>query len=138
MVEAGSSLSSRRGFELAERRGKRVQSELRRMRRRLRQAADCRDQGLAVQRSSFVHGPPGHQFGQSRGARHRRHASLGLESNFRNASRINFQRQTKYVSTSRILDLRRGVSVRNFPRVARILKMIKQLSRVHTVEIVNA
>lgn len=123
-------------LELVQRCPERIQSQLRGVRRSLRQAAHRGDERVAFEGSSFAQSLPIHQFSQSRCAGHRGHASLGLESDLRNAPRLDFQSQTKYISASRVLNLRHGVGVRNFAGVARILKMIEQLRGIHTVQIV--
>lgn len=93
--------------------------------RGLRQTANSDNQALAIQSPSLVDSLSGNNFGERRSASHRRNASLGLESNFRNASSIHLQSQSQHISTDRVLYLRRGVGVRDIARIPRILKMIE-------------
>ena len=121
-------------WEFIERRMQRIESELRRMCRGLRQSADRRDQGVALEGSRFVQSMPRHQLSQSRRAGHRGHTSLGLEADLSNAPGFYFQRQTKHIPTSGILELCHGVGIRHVTGVTRILKVIEQLRGIHTAK----
>jgi len=103
-----------------------------------RQASNRCNQRVALQRERLAHASSCNQFCQSRSAGHRRHATLGFESDLSDPPSAHLQSQPQHVSTNRIFNVRYCVGGRKLPGIARILKVIEQLGRIHAVEIVTA
>jgi len=116
---------------LAQPGGQRIHRQLRRMSRTLRQASDRGGQAGKTQISRFLHSLSGYQFGQRRGAGHRCNAPFRLESDFPDPSRFDREGQPEHVPAHWILNLSDCVRRCNLARVARILKVIKQLGGIH-------
>jgi hypothetical protein len=118
-------------MRLIERGHKDVECQLRGVSRGLRQAADGRDYILSLQLPGCMRRLSTNQFGQGRSTGHRRDAALGLESDINDLVALQLQAQADDVPAHRILDLRRRIGVGDLAGIARILKVIEQLRRIH-------
>src|SRR5207247_6446836 len=101
------------------------------MRRGFGQAADRLYQLFPAQFARFVQSSPLHKFCEQRAAGHGGHASLGEKANFRNAAIRNPQCELKNVTAGRILELDGYVGIGDLTSIARVLKMIEKLGRIH-------
>lgn len=76
-----------------------------------------------------------HHFRKQRGTRHGGHASLRAETDFGDAAIGDPQRELQHISAGRIFNLDGCGWIRDFPGIARILKMLENLRRVHLTEL---
>ena len=101
------------------------------MLRRFRQPSDGVKQILPPQCTSLLQSFPLNEFCNQRTAGHRGNASLGQEACLKDLAAFHLEAQPQNIATRRILHLRSGIGVRNFPRVSRMLELIQHLSGVH-------
>ncbi len=74
-------------------------------------------------------------FREQRSTGHGRHTPLGKETYFGDAASFNPQAQLQNISAGRIFNLDGCGWIRDFPGIARILKMLENLRRVHLTEL---
>ena len=101
------------------------------MRRSFRQATDRLYQLFPAQFARFFQSLSLHQFRKERSAGHGRHTSLGAKAEFRDAAIRDSQRQLQNVAAGRIFELDRYVGIGDLTSIARVLKMIEKLGRIH-------
>ena len=97
----------------------------------LRQTAYSLHQLFPAQSPGCFNGSSLHQLRKRRTASHSGNASFGQKTDFCNLSVLNPHAQFQNIAASRILDLHDCVGIGNFTRVARILKVIEKLRRIH-------
>ncbi len=99
------------------------------------QTSDRLYQFIPVQPARFVHCSSLYQFRQQRPAGHGGNTSLGSKADFRHAPADDFHGQLQDVTTRRVLDLHRRVRFGDFARIARMLEVIENLSRIHATRL---
>jgi len=112
-------------FASGERRGQRIEGQLRGVRRSLGQTADRGNHVLAPQFVSFIQRLPHNQFRQRRRAGNGRHASFRLEPGPGNLASAGFQGQPQHVAAGGIFNFYRGIRIGKLSCIARILEMIE-------------
>ena len=101
------------------------------MARCLRQTTDGMREIFSGQLAGLFRRLIEHHFGERGRAGHSRDAPFGFESNLSDPAIPELQTQADYVSTDGILQLDHCVRIGKVTCVARILKIIEQLRRVH-------
>src|SRR5438874_6612788 len=101
------------------------------MRRSFRQATDRLYQLFPAQFAHFYQSFSLHQFREQRSAGHSGNASLGQKANLGDPAVRNPQSQLQDVSAGRIFELDGCVGIGDLTSIARVLKMIEKLGRIH-------
>jgi hypothetical protein len=97
----------------------------------LGQATQCFDQRFTGEISGFLYGFANHQFGQGGTTCHRWNAAFRPEAHVADSTGRYLRGETEDVAAGRVLNLDRRVGVVDFARVARVLKMVQDLSGIH-------
>lgn len=101
-----------------------------------RQSAYSGNQFFAFQLTRLIGGRAAHQLRERRRACHRRHAAFGAKADFVNPPARYFKSEFENIATSGILNLNRSIRRIQNARIARMLKVIENLRRVHAPTVV--
>jgi len=99
--------------------------------RRCGQTANRAHQLISTQLLRLVYRSPTHKLRHSGSAGHRGHATLCAKANLRNPSLRNLHCKFQNIAAGWILDSRGRVCIRHRSCVARVLKMVENLRRIH-------
>jgi hypothetical protein len=99
--------------------------------RSFRQTADSLHHFFPAQSAGCCHGSSLHQMCERRTASHGGNAAFGQKTDFRDMAVRNLYAQFQNIAASWIFDLHGCVRISQFARVARILKVIEKLRRIH-------
>ena len=99
----------------------------------LRQPTNPQDQFFPADAPCLLNGSTIDQFGYRRAARHRRHASFGEKANVSDPVTLQLQRKFQNIPARGVFQLRRGIRLRDLARITRVLKVIEEFRRVHSV-----
>ena len=104
------------------------------MDRRFRKSPEGGGQFFPTELPEFTHFPSNNQLGELRSASDRRHAALSEETGFSNAPALELEGKFQDVAAGRILDLCGSVGMLDLSRMTRVLEVIEDLGRVHTLD----
>ena len=123
------------GLELIENGSQSVESEVRRVIRCRRQAADRVQQLLFPERPCLPRCFPANKLGKRRSASHGRNAAPGLEADFLDPASEQFHGELERIAAGRILDLYGCIRIGDDARIAWMLEVVENFAGVHPVRL---